>query len=234
LRNLFRLETDKIDPPMIAKIIMSWIQDDIGRYSIGNTFEVENYVNVYGVDDYKSIVPTVEPYDSIHKHPNDPTMWQYVESKSRNVVSNMYSEFCFQQLPRLLRELRASPPSRRAAIYYPLLDPNTCVVYALFKTRWNSTCNVVNCTCHVRSNDSQRGFYFDLAWHSYLLRTLSSMLGMKPGTIRWVVDSFHEYVTHSSFLSNSVEQVDDGLEQKIVRNLSDAPSEYAKLDPRDV
>jgi thymidylate kinase len=167
------------------KKMIDWIE---GGNHVGVTREIGSFVSTYSVEDYKSYCVN-PPYDLILKS-DDPREWKYINSLTHELTPNIYYDYAMKRADRVIEELKRDSASRRGFINYSEMGfEYPCVVYATYRIRGSELLTTV----HVRSNDVDKGFPFDLAWQSFITEFIAREVDVTPGRVTWMCDSFHRY-----------------------------------------
>ena len=165
---------------------------------------------------YKYIDRELEWYMSESLYVDDipgetPQIWKDISSDEGKINSNygwcIYSEENGNQYKHVLRELKANPNSRRAAMIYNRpsmhLDFNRdgmsdfmCTFANTFMIRDGKLISHYV----MRSNDAVFGYNNDVAWAKFVQGQLAYDLEVEVGELIWTATNLHVYERHFEFI----------------------------------
>jgi thymidylate synthase len=165
---------------------------------------------------YKYIERELEWYMSESLYVDDipgetPQIWKDISSNEGKINSNygwcIYSEENGNQYKHVLRELKANPNSRRAAMIYNRpsmhLDFNRdgmsdfmCTFANTFMIRDGKLISHYV----MRSNDAVFGYNNDVAWAKFVQGQLAYDLEVEVGDLIWTATNLHVYERHFEFI----------------------------------
>ena len=165
---------------------------------------------------YKYIDRELEWYMSESLYVDDipgetPQIWKDISSDEGKINSNygwcIYSEENGNQYKHVLRELKANPNSRRAAMIYNRpsmhLDFNRdgmsdfmCTFANTFMIRDGKLISHYA----MRSNDAVFGYNNDVAWAKFVQGQLAYDLEVEVGDLIWTATNLHVYERHFDFI----------------------------------
>ena len=165
---------------------------------------------------YKYIERELEWYMSESLYVDDipgetPQIWKDISSDEGKINSNygwcIYSEENGNQYKHVLRELKANPNSRRAAMIYNRpsmhLDFNRdgmsdfmCTFANTFMIRDGKLISHYV----MRSNDAVFGYNNDVAWAKFVQGQLAYDLEVEVGELIWTATNLHVYERHFEFI----------------------------------
>ena len=165
---------------------------------------------------YKYIERELEWYMSESLYVDDipgetPQIWKDISSDEGKINSNygwcIYSEENGNQYKHVLRELKANPNSRRAAMIYNRpsmhLDFNRdgmsdfmCTFANTFMIRDGKLISHYA----MRSNDAVFGYNNDVAWAKFVQGQLAYDLEVEVGELIWTATNLHVYERHFEFI----------------------------------
>ena len=165
---------------------------------------------------YKYIDRELEWYMSESLYVDDipgetPQIWKDISSDEGKINSNygwcIYSEENGNQYKHVLRELKANPNSRRAAMIYNRpsmhLDFNRdgmsdfmCTFANTFMIRDGKLISHYA----MRSNDAVFGYNNDVAWAKFVQGQLAYDLEVEVGELIWTATNLHVYERHFEFI----------------------------------
>ena len=165
---------------------------------------------------YKYIERELEWYMSESLYVDDipgetPQIWKDISSDEGKINSNygwcIYSEENGNQYKHVLRELKANPNSRRAAMIYNRpsmhLDYNRdgmsdfmCTFANTFMIRDGKLISHYA----MRSNDAVFGYNNDVAWAKFVQGQLAYDLEVEVGDLIWTATNLHVYERHFEFI----------------------------------
>jgi len=165
---------------------------------------------------YKYIDRELEWYMSESLYVDDipgetPQIWKDISSDEGKINSNygwcIYSEENGNQYKHVLRELKANPNSRRAAMIYNRpsmhLDFNRdgmsdfmCTFANTFMIRDGKLISHYA----MRSNDAVFGYNNDVAWAKFVQGQLAYDLEVEVGDLIWTATNLHVYERHFEFI----------------------------------
>ena len=140
-----------------------------------------------------------------------PQIWKDISSDEGKINSNygwcIYSEENGNQYKHVLRELKANPNSRRAAMIYNRpsmhLDFNRdgmsdfmCTFANTFMIRDGKLISHYV----MRSNDAVFGYNNDVAWAKFVQGQLAYDLEVEVGELIWTATNLHVYERHFEFI----------------------------------
>mgnify|MGYP003959510287 FL=1 len=140
-----------------------------------------------------------------------PQIWKDISSDEGKINSNygwcIYSEENGNQYKHVLRELKANPNSRRAAMIYNRpsmhLDFNRdgmsdfmCTFANTFMIRDGKLISHYA----MRSNDAVFGYNNDVAWAKFVQGQLAYDLEVEVGELIWTATNLHVYERHFEFI----------------------------------
>jgi len=140
-----------------------------------------------------------------------PQIWKDISSDEGKINSNygwcIYSEENGNQYKHVLRELKANPNSRRAAMIYNRpsmhLDFNRdgmsdfmCTFANTFMIRDGKLISHYV----MRSNDAVFGYNNDVAWAKFVQGQLAYDLEVEVGDLIWTATNLHVYERHFEFI----------------------------------
>mgnify|MGYP000880556616 FL=1 len=140
-----------------------------------------------------------------------PQIWKDISSDEGKINSNygwcIYSEENGHQYKHVLRELKANPNSRRAAMIYNRpsmhLDFNRdgmsdfmCTFANTFMIRDGKLISHYA----MRSNDAVFGYNNDVAWAKFVQGQLAYDLEVEVGELIWTATNLHVYERHFEFI----------------------------------
>ena len=140
-----------------------------------------------------------------------PQIWKDISSDEGKINSNygwcIYSEENGNQYKHVLRELKANPNSRRAAMIYNRpsmhLDFNRdgmsdfmCTFANTFMIRDGKLISHYA----MRSNDAVFGYNNDVAWAKFVQGQLAYDLEVEVGDLIWTATNLHVYERHFDFI----------------------------------
>jgi len=140
-----------------------------------------------------------------------PQIWKDISSDEGKINSNygwcIYSEENGNQYKHVLRELKANPNSRRAAMIYNRpsmhLDFNRdgmsdfmCTFANTFMIRDGKLISHYA----MRSNDAVFGYNNDVAWAKFVQGQLAYDLEVEVGDLIWTATNLHVYERHFEFI----------------------------------
>ena len=182
---------------------------------IGATFEADE-PTIFGELNEDYIQRELEWYKSMSLYVDDipgitPAIWQQVADRGGKINSNygwcIYSEENGNQYKHVLRELKANPNSRRAAMIYNRpsmhLDFNRdgmsdfmCTFANTFMIRDGKLISHYA----MRSNDAVFGYNNDVAWAKFVQGQLAYDLEVEVGELIWTATNLHVYERHFEFI----------------------------------
>ena len=211
IRNLFcdKLQrgdfvTDKTGVKTVEIIGTSFIADESTIFGVVNL----DYVN-RELSWYKSMSLNVNDIPG-----NTPQIWAAVADPNGFINSNygwaIWHKDNYSQYDHCIAELKSNRDSRRAIMIYTRpqmwLDFNkngrsdfmcTNAVQYLIRD------NMVHAIVQMRSSDAIFGYKNDLAWHKYILESVSRDVGYSVGDIIWHAGSLHIYSRHFDLIKDS-------------------------------
>ena len=153
---------------------------------------------------------------NINGYVDDIKIWKQVSDNDGFVNSNygwcIYSKENYKQYNHVLKELINNSCSRRASMIYN--RPSMWIEYnqdgmnefmCTYAVQYDITDNELNTIVYMRSNDSQYGFFNDLAWQCEVYMKLYNDLkkyykDLQIGVIDWNSGSWHIYERHFEML----------------------------------
>ena len=123
-------------------------------------------------------------------------------------VRHEYTEGQFDQVDRLLYDLRHNPQSRR--MLTNLYNHAELHEMALYPCAYSLTCNVsgdtLNTILHQRSQDMLTANNWNVAQYAVLTHLLAKVSGLKPGTLLHVIADAHIYDRHVPLVERMIAQ----------------------------
>jgi thymidylate synthase len=165
---------------------------------------------------YKYIDRELEWYMSESLYVDDipgetPQIWKDISSNEGKINSNygwcIYSEENGNQYKHVLRELKANPNSRRAAMIYNRpsmhldfsrdgMSDFMCTFANTFMIRDGKLISHYA----MRSNDAVFGYNNDVAWAKFVQGQLAYDLEVEVGDLIWTATNLHVYERHFEFI----------------------------------
>nr|MBQ6241189.1 thymidylate synthase [Lachnospiraceae bacterium] len=123
-------------------------------------------------------------------------------------VKHKYKEGLFDQVDRVLYDLKHNPASRR--IITNLYNHHDLSEMALYPCAYSMTFNVsgdtLNAILNQRSNDMLTANSWNVCQYSMLLMMMAQVSGFKPGTLMHVIADAHIYDRHVEGVKYLLEQ----------------------------
>ncbi len=123
-------------------------------------------------------------------------------------VKHQYKEGLFDQVDRVLYDLKNNPASRR--IITNLYNHHDLSEMALYPCAYSMTFNVsgdtLNAILNQRSNDMLTANSWNVCQYSMLLMMMAQVSGFKPGTLMHVIADAHIYDRHVEGVKYLLEQ----------------------------
>lgn len=135
-------------------------------------------------------------------------------------VRSKYKEGEFDQVDRVLYDLKHNPASRRMLTsMYTFADLHEMALYpCAYSMTFNVSGNVLNAILHQRSQDMLAAFFWNVAQYAVLVHMFAQVSGLVAGELIHVIADAHIYDRHIPI-----------VEELIARPVYDAPTFV--LDP---
>jgi thymidylate synthase len=135
-------------------------------------------------------------------------------------VKSKYKEGEFDQVDRVLYDLKHNPASRRMLTsMYTFADLHEMALYpCAYSMTFNVSSNVLNAILHQRSQDMLAAFFWNVAQYAVLVHMFAQVSGLVAGELIHVIADAHIYDRHIPI-----------VEELIARPVYDAPTFV--LDP---